>query len=321
MRRRPTLWSVMLLTVTATLILGPPPARAAPAPTPTGASQRCVQGTDPDAFTILHLDGGRGQTYPPAGLPRLADGDMIRIEPDLADEVDVSLLAPADPWDIVTPAGNPQAAGNGYPAPLMNQYSLLVWAGGSPFQVSRPSNCVMPGADTVTLGINDPETWDNTGAWDVVVKLYRAPVHDGGFERQTSGAVSWPWATEGPDSKGIDLNRGFAHTFRNNAFIRTSGRNWNALTQQIAVRRNTDYVVRGFIRTTANINTAFFGVRLPGMWPPTEVHFGPTPGGGYQLVEKPFNSLNNDVVTVFAGFWGVGADGWMQMDDIAVLSS
>ncbi|GAA2907774.1 hypothetical protein GCM10010517_74210 [Streptosporangium fragile] len=319
MRGRLRPWGLALLAVIVAAALGPLPAPAASAAAPLSAGERCRLNTEPDASTTLHLSGGRGQTYPAQGLPRLGRGDVVRIEPDQSDIVDVSLLSPADAWDLVTPAGNPRAAGSGYPAPLANQYSLVGWFGGAPIQVSRPSSCLMPSVETATLAINDPEAWDNTGAWDVVVKLYRAPVRDGGFESQTSRAVSAPWGTEGPDVKGVDINLGFAHTGRNNAFIVSAGREWNAIVQQIPVRRNTNYLLRGFIRTSGNINTAFFGVRLPGMWPPVEEHFGPSPAGAYQQIDKPFNSLDNDTVTVFAGFWGVGSEGWIQIDNVSVL--
>ncbi len=77
----------------------------------------------------------------------------------------------------------------------------------------------------------------------------------------------------------------------------------------------------GFFRTSPEVNTAFFGVRLPGVWPPKEQQFGPIPGGAYQQIRVRFNSENNTSVTLFAGFWGLGTPSVMQIDDVAVLSS
>ncbi|WP_256789283.1 hypothetical protein [Frankia sp. AvcI1] len=148
-------------------------------------------------------------------------------------------------------------------------------------------------------------------------------VGDGGFEEQPVRAVSAPWRTEGPDTKGVDRGLGLARTGPNNAFIRTASRSWNALAQDIPVRPNTNYVLRGWVRTSghgagADVNTGFFGVRLSGVWPPVEQQFGPSPAGQYQEIVRPFNPGDRTSVTVFCGFWGLGTDGWIQMDQISV---
>jgi hypothetical protein len=149
-------------------------------------------------------------------------------------------------------------------------------------------------------------------------------VLDGGYEWQHSPTIVTPWFTEGPDTKGLNVSRGLARTGANNAWIRTSSQNWNAILQTIPVDPNRNYVLRGFVRTSghgngADVNTAFFGVRMSGIWPPIEQHFGPSPAGQYQQITQPFNPGNRTSVTVFCGFWGLGTDGWIQVDDLSVL--
>ncbi|GAA4233467.1 hypothetical protein GCM10022254_36030 [Actinomadura meridiana] len=148
---------------------------------------------------------------------------------------------------------------------------------------------------------------------------------DGGFEWQWGRAIGAPWFTEGPDAKGVDVRNGLARSGVNNAWIRTGSQNWNAILQTIPVDPNRDYVLRGFVRTSghgngADVNTVFFGVRLPGQWPPVEQHIGPSPAGRYQEVVQPFNPGDRTSVTVFCGFWGVGSDGWIQIDQLSVLA-
>ena len=149
-------------------------------------------------------------------------------------------------------------------------------------------------------------------------------VLNGGYEWQrSSSSIQYPWFTEGPDTKGLDIGRGLAKTGANNAWIRTASQNWNAILQTIPVDPNRNYVLRGWVRTSghgngADVNTAFFGVRMSGIWPPVEQHFGPSPAGQYQEIVQPFNPGNRTSVTVFCGFWGLGTDGWMQIDDLSV---
>jgi len=143
------------------------------------------------------------------------------------------------------------------------------------------------------------------------------PVFDGGFEGQASGSVGFPWWTEGPDWKGIDLDRGNGQTGRNNAFTWSTGRNWNAILQTVPVRPHTVYVLSGWVRTSGNVGAGFFGARLPGQWPPQERQFGYM-GSGYRQIEVTFNSDISTSVTVFGGLWSAGTPGgdWLQLDNI-----
>ncbi|MGA5558128.1 hypothetical protein [Streptomyces lavendulocolor] len=322
----------LFLAVLATLLSGVP-AHAGPSPFPTTAQTRCVNGFDPDHSTVLHLSGGRGTTYP-SDARGLRPGDVVRIVPRMNDEVSTSGFwwQPADGSNWVTPAGaDPRRpAPAGYPAPGLNAYSLIGrLTGVQPFEVLDRPGCRRIGSSgKLDLRINDPQDWDNFGAWNVDVQLYREPLQDGGFEEQRTSAVSPPWNVEGPDAKVVSASPTGANSGSKSAVLSSPGaRVWNALSQPIPVRPHTDYVITGFFRTSGNVNTAFFGVRIPGVPAPAERHFGPAPGWCppstptcFGQVSVPFNSGDHTTVTAFAGFWGVGAPAHMAIDDIRVLS-
>ncbi|RST19037.1 hypothetical protein E2C00_32765 [Streptomyces sp. WAC05374] len=323
----------LFLAVLAT-ILHSVPAHAEPSPVPTTAMTRCAHGFDPDASAALHLPGGRGTTFP-SDARGLRPGDVLRIVPRMNDEVSTTGFwwQPADGSNWVTPAGaDPRrAAPAGYPAPGLNAHSLIGRiTGAQPFEVLSRSGCRQIGiSGKLDLRINDPQDWDNFGAWNVDIQLYRNPLQDGGFEAQGTSSVSQPWNVEGPDAKVISTSAHGANSGSKSAVLSSPGtRVWNALSQPIPVRPHTNYVITGFFRTSSNVNTAFFGVRLPGVQLPVESHFGPAPGWCpsttptcYGQITVPFNSGNNTTVTAFAGFWGVGTPAHMSIDDIKVLSS
>ncbi|MCK9893415.1 hypothetical protein [Frankia sp. AgB32] len=146
------------------------------------------------------------------------------------------------------------------------------------------------------------------------------PVLDGGFEAQGSSAVNTPWFTEGTDWKGVDRNLHNAQSGQNNGFTWSTGRNWNAVLQNVPVTPGTSYVLTGWVRTSKNVNTGFFGARLSGEWPPRgEAHFGFT-GSDYQQLTVRFNSTNHTQATVYVGLWGVNTPGgdWIQVDNISL---
>jgi hypothetical protein len=152
---------------------------------------------------------------------------------------------------------------------------------------------------------------------------YGATVHpmnlvkDPGFEQQTTGVVSSPWAVEGPDGHGIDLSLGFAHSGNNDAWIRDSTGNWNATTQTITVKPHTSYTLTGWVRNNFTTNIGYFGIRdaTGNIVAQTTYRAAST----YQQLTVKFNSGSSTTITVFAGFWGQNADYWVQLDDFSVL--
>jgi hypothetical protein len=146
--------------------------------------ERCQARVAPDNAEILHMDGGRGKSYPERdiGVNRLFPGDVLLIDADDGDEVDIDAWWAADPTsDHFSPEGisPPEAAPDDWPGPGLNKYGLVGWfttGGRVPSFFGSAERCVMVPATVsdafLTLAVNDPATWDNSGAWDVVIKHY-----------------------------------------------------------------------------------------------------------------------------------------------------
>ncbi|MER6345986.1 G1 family glutamic endopeptidase [Streptomyces sp. NPDC001595] len=142
-------------------------------------------------------------------------------------------------------------------------------------------------------------------------------VGDPGFETQPGRTVSAPWSGEGPDFKGIDTDLGYHKTGRKNAFIRTGSRNWNAITQQVAVKQQTVYYLEGWVRTSGNFTTGYFGARGTNGRTIVQKNYGKVlTNGAYQYLRMAFNSGTNTSITVYTGYIAPGADSWVQIDDI-----
>ena len=159
------------------------------------------------------------------------------------------------------------------------------------------------------------------------IVLWRSPsapvrwgLGDGGFEQQTRSTISSPWAGEGTGGKGVDIGLNFAHTGRNNAWIRTADTNWNAVTQRVQVEPNTHYRLQGWVRTSANLHyQGSFGVR-PGGGNSSlaEISYGADSAGSYQPLTIDFDSGNNHSLTVFIGYTAPGEDSFIQIDDFSL---
>jgi hypothetical protein len=278
---------------------------------------------------------GHTDFAPPGGLQR---GDFIR----------VTVTGPPIDFDTWWPsvAGVWGPDGNGWPSPDLgwpgysndpsrnsSQYAAygVFNRSGIRFRVGSDSGC-LPYADlgtspdnTVGVGINDTYFDDNAGdLWQFTVRFYRNPsaVQDGGFERQTSSIISAPWRGEGPDFKGIDVNRNLAFAGRNNAFIRTSSTNWNAVTQPVGVTANTRVRMQARIRTSANFyHLGFLGVRTSTGAVLRQMPFGEFNLGGYQQLTVPdFDTGPNTSLSAFVGYRGPGYDSWIQIDEVALFA-
>jgi hypothetical protein len=294
------------------------------------------------AGDLAHIDCGYG--YGPALLSSVSfqvpgnTGSLLVPLPDLEPGDVLRVTAPSGVistggWSgSHGPDGNlndPAPTGSSWPVPGLDKYSLFGRWGrnGYTFRAGSDSGCVDyttaygTGPDTLYLGVNDENLSDNTGAFNVNVRVWRNPsvLGDGGFEQQTSRTISAPWTTEGPDYKGIDIGLNLAHFGTNNAFIRTSSGNWNALTQRVNVRPYASYRLQGWIRTSGNFNGGYFGVR-PGTstTPMAETRYGSFTLAGYQQLSVDVYTGPNTSLTVFAGYWAPGYDSWVQIDDIAL---
>jgi S-formylglutathione hydrolase FrmB len=132
---------------------------------------------------------------------------------------------------------------------------------------------------------------------------------DGDFEAAGLG----PWACQG--NCGADHGAGLAHGGTGNGWVRnTSG--WNDLHQTIAVTANQTYTITAWVRTSANNNAGYFGLRTPGGQVLGETTFGRS--DGYTQITKTVNSGANASLVIYAGLWANGGDTWAQVDDVTV---
>lgn len=142
-----------------------------------------------------------------------------------------------------------------------------------------------------------------------------SPLRDGNFERQNRNTVSRPWVAEG--RAGIDVDNRLSAEGRNNAFARsTSG--WNAIRQQVQLSQGVTYILTGVIRSSRNMRDGYFGIRDAIQKPVSEVKFGPLTN--YRRLEVRYTPSYSGWHNVFAGFWAVGKDAWIQIDDIQLIA-
>ncbi|MGG6311915.1 DUF4185 domain-containing protein [Paenibacillus macerans] len=141
-------------------------------------------------------------------------------------------------------------------------------------------------------------------------------VSDPGFETQTATPTMAPWYVTGEG--GIDRNLGFARTGQDNGYVR-NGSGWNAIKQRVVVQPNTNYTLKGWIRTSANNSDGYFGARVPYDGQVIgEVPFDAL--ADYTEHTVTFNSGPNNFVELYAGLWANG-DTWLQLDDISLVKN
>jgi hypothetical protein len=122
-----------------------------------------------------------------------------------------------------------------------------------------------------------------------------------------------PWVCAGQCGRD---GGGFARTGAGNGWTRnTSG--WNDLHQTVTVAPNRTYRVTGWIRTSANNQNGYFGLRTLSGQVVGETRF--TALGAYTQVTATASSGSNGSLVVFAGLWANG-DTWLQVDDVAVTA-
>jgi hypothetical protein len=301
-----------------TLAAADGPAHASPG---DAAHHECSMGWGWTSSVSFSVPGATWlQTVPLSGLE---PGDVIRVTAK-------GTISTGGLSGSHGPDGNlHDPAPRGWPAPGLDKYSLYgVWGhNGYTFRAGSDSGCVDyttqygTGPDIIDLGVNDENLADNTGTFNVNVRVWRNPsvLSDGGFEQQASRTISAPWTTEGPDYKGIDIGLNLSHSGRNNAFIRTSSTNWNALTQHVNVTPNTNYRMQGWVRTSGNFNGGYFGVRPGGSnTPMAETRYGSFTVADYQQLTVDFNTGPNTSLTAYVGYWAPGYDSWIQIDDLAI---
>jgi hypothetical protein len=138
-----------------------------------------------------------------------------------------------------------------------------------------------------------------------------------GFEAQSTPGILSPWMAEGPGTHTVEVNAGTAHTGLNDGLIESSSTSWNALTQQITVTPNTNYILTGWVQNDFGTNTGSFGVRAAnGVTVLAQTSFGAA--STYVPETVKFNSGNNSSVIIFAGFVGQKKKLMLRLDDLAL---
>ena len=138
-----------------------------------------------------------------------------------------------------------------------------------------------------------------------------ATVPDGDFESAGLG----PWVCQG--NCGADHGAGLARTGTGNGWVRNNT-GFNDLHQTISVAANTTYSVSAWIRTSANNNAGYLGLRTPGGQVVGEQSFQRL--DNYTKVTATLNSGSNTSLVVYAGLWANGGDTWAQIDDFSLTS-
>jgi hypothetical protein len=137
-------------------------------------------------------------------------------------------------------------------------------------------------------------------------------VSDPGFEAQTSGTPSAPWQLSG--TGGIDRSN-LSHSGTNNAYVRDSI-GAHQLQQTVAVRPNHRYRLSAWVRTAENNSETMLGVRTLRGRTIAQQTGGAHPQ--YTQVSVDFNSGQQSLIQLYAGFFGHSQDVWLQLDDVVL---
>ncbi|BAY23649.1 hypothetical protein NIES2100_34410 [Calothrix sp. NIES-2100] len=136
------------------------------------------------------------------------------------------------------------------------------------------------------------------------------PLFDGDFEEQSSQIVASPWVAEGKTD--IDRGMGNSNSGQNNVSMRNVT-GWNSISQRIKLQPNTEYELKAYVRTSENVTDGYFGVRDANQNAFVELKFGRL--SQYIPLTLRFVTGNESEYNIFTGFWAVGQDSWVQVDN------
>ncbi|MBD2356457.1 carbohydrate binding domain-containing protein [Tolypothrix sp. FACHB-123] len=136
------------------------------------------------------------------------------------------------------------------------------------------------------------------------------PLLDGDFEEQISPKVSSPWVAEG--NTAVDLAIGNSNSGQNNISMRNIN-GWNGISQRLKLQPNTEYELKAYVRTSENVTDGSFGVRDANQKSFVEIKFGRLPQ--YLPLTLRFVTGNESEYHIVTGFWAIGQDSWVQVDN------
>ncbi len=124
------------------------------------------------------------------------------------------------------------------------------------------------------------------------------------------------WACRG--NCGLDTGTFWGHSGMDNAYVRYNS-GWHDIHQTVPVTANTSYTLTAWLRTSANNDNGFFGVRATNDAVIAETNFRSV--GPWSRYSVTFNSGSRTSVVVFAGVWTDHGDMWVQLDDVALTAN
>jgi S-formylglutathione hydrolase FrmB len=136
-------------------------------------------------------------------------------------------------------------------------------------------------------------------------------VNDADFEATGNG----PWSCAG--QCGVDHGLGNGQTGSGNGWVRNN-HGWNDIHQTVSVAPNTSYRLTGWLRTSANSDNGYFGVRNGNGSVVAEQNFGRL--NGYTKISFTLNSGNNTSLVLYGGVWTDHGDIWLQMDNVSLTA-
>jgi hypothetical protein len=137
------------------------------------------------------------------------------------------------------------------------------------------------------------------------------PVVNGGFE--AAGITGWTCSGQ----CGADHGAGLARSGTGNGWVRNAS-GWNDLHQTLAVAAGRTYRVTAWVRTSANNNAGYLGLRTAGGQVLGERSFARL--DGYTQLTVDVATGSNTSVVLYGGLWANGGDTWMQIDDVSAVA-
>ena len=142
---------------------------------------------------------------------------------------------------------------------------------------------------------------------------YRSQLLDPGFEAGGSA-----WSFTGTAGHGVDAGLGFAHSGKNNGWIRTSGTGFSAIYQDVPVLPGHTYTATVWARTSpgttgGRLSVASGSTTLGSVAIPVSTDYTK-----YSVTVK--TPADASTVRLSIGFEGNGTDQWLQMDDVGFTS-
>jgi hypothetical protein len=139
-------------------------------------------------------------------------------------------------------------------------------------------------------------------------------IDDDSFEFQHSPELSGVWRSEGAGTKGITRFEQRGHSGVNHAWLESTGNEWNAVVQTVAIRPQTNYRLSAWVRCSFDGPLGRLGVRKSAKSVITETTF--SKALEYRKITSDFNSGSESMVDVYVGLRGNSLRHDLDIDDV-----